>query len=146
MARPVTVDSVVPRAKAFFHALIPAVAYLIGYPVGAYILAITGIIMAASVLGGPQFSLFGQIFKAVRPALKIGPGKPENVAPHRFSEAMGAAGLLIAAVLYFLGAHGLAEIITLVVVALAFLNFAAGICVGCQMYTLIKRTPKRAVA
>jgi uncharacterized protein DUF4395 len=146
MARPETVDSVVPRAKALFHALIPAVAYVIGYPVGAYILAITGIIMAASVLGGPRYSLFGRIFKAVRPALKIGPGKPENVAPHRFSEAMGAAGLLIAAALYFLGAHGLAEIVTLVIVALAFLNAAAGICVGCQMYTLIKRTSKSAVA
>jgi hypothetical protein len=139
MAGPVTVDSTVPRAKAVFHAVIPAVAYLLGYPAAAYILAVTGLVMAASVLGGPQYSLFGRIFKAIRPGLGIGPGKKDSAAPHRFAEALGAICLLLAAVFYFLGQHGLAEALTLMVVALAVLNAAAGICVGCHMYTLLRR-------
>ncbi len=142
MAGPLMVDSTVPRAKAVFHAVIPAVAYLLDYPAAPYILAATGLIMAASVLGGPQYSLFGRIFKAVRPGLKIGPGKQDSAAPHRFAEALGAICLLLAAICYFLGVHGLAEALTLMVVALAVLNAAAGICVGCQMYTLIKRAQK----
>lgn len=146
MATPATVDSAVPRAKALVHSLLPAVAYLMGWPAAPYVLAITGIIMGASVLGGPKYSLFGRLFKAIRPSLKIGPGKPEAVAPHRFAEAMGSVCLLIAAALYFLGAHGAAEILTLMVVALAFLNFSAGICVGCQMYTMFRRTSKSAIA
>lgn len=146
MARPATVDSAVPRAKALVHSLLPAVAYLMGWPAAPYILAITGVIMGASVLGGPRYSLFGRLFTALRPGLKIGPGKPEAVAPHRFAEAMGSVCLLFAAGLYLLGAHGAAEILTLMVVALAFLNFAAGICVGCQMYTIFRRTSKSAIA
>lgn len=146
MARPTTVDSAVPRAKALIHSLLPAVAFLMGWPAAPYILAATGIIMGASVLGGPRYSLFGRLFKAVRPSIRIGPGKPEAAAPHRFAEAMGSVCLLIAAAAYFLGAHGAAEILTLMVVGLAFLNFAAGICVGCQMYTIFRRTSKSAIA
>ncbi|MEX2588453.1 MAG: DUF4395 domain-containing protein [Actinomycetota bacterium] len=133
------VDSVVPRAKAFFHALLPALAYLAGYPAAAFILAFTGAAMAVSVLGGPRYSLFGLVFKAIRPVLKLGPGRNEAVAPHRFSEATGAVMLLAAALLYPLGAHGLAEALALLVMVFAALNAVAGVCVGCQMYLLFKR-------
>ena len=68
MAGPAQVDSAVPRAKAAFHFLLPAVAFLVGPPAAQWILLATGLIMAASVLGGPQLSLFGRLFKAVRPA------------------------------------------------------------------------------
>ena len=83
--------------------------------------------------------LFGQLFNAVRPTLGIGPGKKEAVAPHRFAEALGAICLLAAAALYFAGAELAAQVLTLMVVALALLNAAEGICVGCQMYLLLKR-------
>lgn len=139
MERPASVNSAVPRAKAAFHFLLPAIAFLVGPPAAPYILLITGLIMAASVLGGPGFSLFGRLFKAVRPTLGIGPGKKEAVAPHRFAEALGAVCLLAAAALYFAGADLAAQVLTLMVVALALLNAAAGICVGCQMYLLLKR-------
>lgn len=136
---PAQVDSAVPRAKAAFHFLLPAIAFLVGPPAAQYILLVTGLIMAASVLGGPKLSLFGQLFKAVRPTLGIGPGKKEAVAPHRFAEAMGAVCLLAAAALYFAGANLAAQVLTLIVLALALLNAAAGICVGCQVYLLLKR-------
>jgi hypothetical protein len=146
MATVATVDSTVPRAKAVFHAVIPGIAYLSGYPAAAYILAATALIMAASVLGGPRYSVFGQIYKAVRPGLGIGPGRQDLVAPHRFSEALGALCLLVAAAAYLAGLHGIAEALTLMVVALAVLNAAAGICVGCQMYLLFKRATRSATA
>lgn len=139
MERPAQVDAAVPRAKAAFHFLLPGIAFLAGPPAASYILMVTGLIMSASVLGGPKFSLFGQVFKAVRPTLGIGPGKKEAVAPHRFAEALGAVCLLAAAALYFAGATLVAQVLTLMVVALALLNAAAGICVGCQMYLLAKR-------
>lgn len=139
MAHPAQVDSAVPRAKAALHFLLPAIAFLVGSPAAQYILLATGLIMAASVLGGPKFSLFGRLFKAVRPALKIGAGKLEAVAPHRFAEAVGAIFLLAAAAMYFAGVTLAGQVLALIVVALALLNAAAGICVGCQMYLLLKR-------
>lgn len=148
MARPALVDSKVPRGKAAFHTILPALAFLIGGKAGPVIAGITGVLMALSVLAGPRYSVFGILFRTVvRPALKIGPGKPEEVAPHRFAEAIGAVLLILA------GAAGIAaapdviwKSITLLVAALAALNWLAGICVGCQMYLLFKRATARAAA
>ncbi|HEX2179076.1 MAG TPA: DUF4395 domain-containing protein [Actinomycetota bacterium] len=146
MGSPAQVDSVVPRAKAFFHFLLPAIAFVLGSPPAEYLLLATGVVMAASVLGGPRFSVFGQLFKAVRPALKIGPGRQEAVAPHKFAEALGAICLLAASALYFAGAVLAGQVLTLMVAALALLNAAAGICIGCQMYLLFKRFGRGAPA
>ncbi|MCA1840254.1 MAG: DUF4395 domain-containing protein [Actinomycetota bacterium] len=141
------VDSKVPRAKAVFHAMIPALAFLAGPPVATYVLAVTGLIMAASVIGGGRFSLFGIIFnKWIRPALRLGPGKLEEVAPHRFAEAVGSVFLLASSLAFGAGAKVLGESLALIVVALAILNAAAGICVGCQMYLLIKRAQSKVLA
>lgn len=148
MARPALVDSKVPRGKAAFHAILPALAFLVGGKAGPVIAGATGLLMAVSVVGGPRYSVFGALFRTVvRPLLRIGPGKPEEVAPHRFAEAIGAVLLIVA------GAVGLAaapdiiwKSISLLVAALAALNWIAGICVGCQMYLLIKRATARAAA
>ena len=148
MPAPAVVDSKVPRGKAAFHTLLPALAFLVDKPAGPIIVGVTGALMALSVLGGPTYSVFGKLFqKVVRPALKIGPGKPEVVAPHRFAEALGAVFLLAAAAAGFSGANEwIWKGLTLMVAALAALNWLAGICVGCQMYLLIKRVGPKKVA
>lgn len=140
------VDSKVPRAKAVFHASLPAVAFLLGPPAAPVILGVTGLAMAASVLGGPRYSLFGKLFASIRRWVKVEPGQLEESAPHRFAEAVGAIFLLAAAVSFLAGLQGLGEALSLIVVALAILNAAAGICVGCQMYLLIQKTRSRVPA
>ncbi len=140
------VDSLVPRGKAVFHAVLPAIAYLLGPPIGVAVLGITALLMAASVLAGPRYSLLGRAFQKIRVFLKLGPGRREEAAPHRFAEAVGALFLAAAAVLHLLGSHGLADVLALIVVGLAVLNAAAGICVGCQMYLLAKKTQSRVAA
>lgn len=147
MSTPPVVDSNVPRGKAAFHALLPALAFLIGGTVGALIVGATGLAIAASVLLGPRFSVFGQLFqKVIRPALRIGEGKKEAAAPHRFAEALGAVFLLAASIAFALGALIVGSFLTLAVAALAALNWLAGICVGCQMYLLFQRFKARAIA
>jgi len=143
MARPDQVDSKVPRGKAAFHTLLPLAGFLIGQPaptVGKAIVALTGLVMTVSVIGGPKWSLFGRLFQQViRPALKIGPGTREAAAPHRFAETMGAIFLVGATVAFLGGVAWLGWALTLIVVALAALNWLAGICVGCQMYPMVRR-------
>lgn len=148
MARPALVDSKIPRGKAAFHAILPALAFLVGGKAGPLIAGITGALMAMSVLAGPRYSVFGILFKTVvRPALRIGPGKPEEVAPHRFAEAIGAVLLVLAGAAGIAGAPDLIwKSISLLVAALAALNWLGGICVGCQMYLLFKRATARAAA
>jgi hypothetical protein len=147
MSRPQVVDSNLPRGKAAFHTLLPAAAYLIGGKTGVLIVAATGLAMAASVLLGPRFSIFGKLFqKVIRPALRIGEGKKEEAAPHRFAEAIGAAFLIAASLALILGATFIGSFLTLAVAALAALNWLGGICVGCQMYLLFQRIRPKAVA
>ena len=147
MSRSHVVDSNLPRGKAAFHAFLPALAFLIGGRAGVLIVAATGLAMSASVLLGPRFSVFGQLFqKVIRPALRIGEGKKEAVAPHRFAEAIGAVFLIAASIALALGASLVGSFLTLAVAALAALNWLAGICVGCQMYLLFQRFKTRAIA
>lgn len=150
MAKPATVDSVVPRGKAAFHAALPGIAYFVSFvsaPAAIIILGATAIAMVASVVGGPSFSVIGKLFnKSVRPALKLKTGTTEEAAPHRFAEAIGAGFLSAAAVAFAVGAYGVGEALALIVVALAILNAAAGICVGCQVYLLLKRGQSKVTA
>lgn len=148
MARPQQVDSNVPRGKAALHAILPAIAFLLGGRPAGVLAAAVGAAMAASVIGGPRYSVIGLIYrKAIAPLFKLGAGKPEALAPHRFAEMVGAAFLLVAGSFYLLGQEAIGGTLALVVVALATLNAAAGICVGCQMYVLVKRlTARRAAA
>jgi hypothetical protein len=148
MSRPDQVDSKVPRGKAAFHTLLPVAAFLIDQPLapaGKVIIALTALAMTVSVVGGPRWSLFGRLFhQVIRPALKIGPGTREAAAPHRFAETMGAVFLLAATGAFLLGLAVVGWALSLLVAALAALNWLAGICVGCQMYPLVRRLGARA--
>ena len=138
----------VPRGKDAFHTLLPVAAFLIDKPfapAGKVIIALTALAMTVSVAGGPRWSLFGRLFQqVVRPAMKIGPGTLEAAAPHRFAELVGAVFLLAATVAFLLGVPVLGWALSLLVAALAALNWLAGFCVGCQMYVILRRLGARA--
>jgi uncharacterized membrane protein len=148
MSRRSQVDAMVPRGKAAFHTLLPVAAFLIDQPfppAGKVIIALTGLAMTLSVVGGPRWSLFGRLFQqVVRPAMHIGPAAVEAAAPHRFAEAVGAVFLLAATVAFLLGVPVLGWALSLLVAALAALNWLAGYCVGCQMYVMLRRLGARA--
>jgi hypothetical protein len=137
------VDSKVPRGKAAFHAILPAAAFLIDLaapPSGKVLVGATAVAMSLSVLGGPRWSIFGRLFtKVIRPAFGLQPGVPEAAAPHRFAETLGAVFLLAATVAFLLNGATVGWVLSLLVSALAAVNWLAGICVGCQMYVLLRR-------
>jgi uncharacterized protein DUF4395 len=139
LSRPVHVDSKVPRAKAAFHTLLPALAFVIQGIPGAVIVTLTGAAMALSVVAGPRFSVIGIAARAILKRLNSGPGRNEFSIPHTFAEAIGAVFLLASGAFLFAGLGVVGWTLTLIVVGLAALNWLAGICVGCQMYLLIAR-------
>ena len=148
MSRPDQVDSQVPRGKAAFHTVLPVAAFLIDKPfppAGKVIIALTALAMAVSVVGGPRRSLFGRLFQQViRPAMHLRRGTIEAAAPHRFAEAVGAVFLVGATGAFLLGLSVVGWALSLIVAALAALNWLAGLCVGCQMYVLLRRLSARA--
>ena len=124
MPKPTQVDPSVPRAKAVFHAVLPAIGFLVGGTYGSTIIALTGLAMAASVIGGPRYSVIGLIYrKLVQPAFKFASGTPEAAAPHRFAEAVGAAFLLTSGAFYIAGITSVGASLALIVVALATVQY-----------------------
>ena len=143
MVRPAQVDSAVVRGKAAFHCLLPAAGFLldtVASPAGKVLVAFTALAMTVSVLGGPQVSLFGLAYtRVLRPVFGLKPGHREAAPPHRFAETVGAVFLSVATLCFLLGVAPVGWALVVVVVALAAINWLAGICVGCMMYPLVAR-------
>jgi hypothetical protein len=70
----------------------------------------------------------------VRPRVVV-----EDPAPHRFAQLVGGIFLLAASILALPGLDLAAWTLGWIVIALAFLNFAFDICVGCIMYAQLVR-------
>lgn len=70
----------------------------------------------------------------VRPRVRV-----EDPAPHRFAQLVGGTFLVAASVAAALGQLTVAWTLGWIVIALAFLNFAFDICVGCIVYAQLVR-------
>lgn len=83
----------------------------------------------------PQLALFKQLyFKVLKPRGIVKP-RPvqDNPVPHNFAQGLGGVFLAVATVFLLpLPVVGLA--LALLVAVLAFVNFAFGYCLGCQIY------------
>ena len=70
----------------------------------------------------------------VRPRVAV-----EDPAPHRFAQLVGGIFLAAGSILALAGLDTAAWTLGWIVIALAFLNFAFDICVGCIMYAQLVR-------
>jgi hypothetical protein len=78
--------------------------------------------------------------KVLKPRGLVGPRVVgEDPAPHRFAQLVGGVFLAAASVLALAGVYVAAWTLGWIVVALAFLNFAFDVCVGCIMYAQLVR-------
>jgi hypothetical protein len=88
----------------------------------------------------PQLALFKQLyFRVLKPAGIVKPrpvqDRPE---PHNFAQGLGGVFLAVASVFLIpLPVVGLA--LALLVAVLAFVNFAFGYCLGCQIFFQLER-------
>lgn len=141
----IQIDPRGPRFGAAITLTLAIIALVIGdaWP-GIAILAVLALLFIPGAIVGPQATLQGAIFKAlVRPRLAP-PTETESFRPPRFAQQLGlffssaavACGLLGWTAGYFVFA--------------AFLTFASalqalfGVCLGCEMYLLVKRATTRA--
>lgn len=83
----------------------------------------------------PRFALFKQLyFKVLKPRGIVKPRVvADNPVPHNFAQGLGGVFLAVATV-FLLPVPWLGLALALLVAVLAFVNFAFGYCVGCQIY------------
>lgn len=129
------VDPRAPRFGQTVTALGFGSAIALDLPVLVYL--VTAVLVAA-VVSSWRVDLYGFLWRRVMVPMVGRPSDREPVAPHRFARVMGAvfgtfgSALLVAG--YQVAAYG----VLAVVVLLAGLAAATGICVGCRMYRQVQ--------
>ena len=129
---------------------------VVGYAVGlayhpvAWVLPVLAVMMLAAV-ASPAYNVPRLLYlRWLKPAGIVKPRVvQEDPAPHRFAQLVGGVFLAAASVFVVTGLLLVAWVVTglllvawvlaWIVAALAFLNFAFNICVGCIMYAQLVR-------
>jgi len=141
---PAGIDPRGPRFGAAVTSALLVITLLLGTgPAATTLLALIALLFGLGVTRGVQGTLQGLAFRAwVRPRLAP-PSELEDPRPPHFAQLIG---LLVVAVGLFFTALGVpAGIPAAAAVALvaAFLNAAFGLCLGCELYLLLRRwTPQ----
>jgi len=119
---------------------------VVGYVVGlayhpvAWALPVLAVMMLAAV-ASPSFNVPRLLYlRWLKPAGIVKPRVVrEDLAPHRFAQLVGGVFLAAASIFVITGLLLVAWVLAWIVAALAFLNFAFNICVGCNMYAQLVR-------
>ena len=105
----------------------------------SWLLAAQAVIFAIGAFFGLRNAPYGLIYKfLIRPRLGP-PGELEAEAPPRFAQGVGLAFAVIGVIGYATGATPLGIGATAAALVAAFLNGAFGLCLGCELYVLIRR-------
>jgi len=128
-----------PRGLRFNAVLSTCVLVAVLITSSAWLLAIQTAVFGIGAFAGLKYAPYGFIFRAlVRPRLGP-PSEMEDAAPPRFAQGVGFVFGAVGATGYALGLTPLGIAATALALAAAFLNAAFGLCLGCEMYVLIRR-------
>ena len=126
-----------PRGLRFVAAITTVVLALVLVTGNGWLLAAQAMVFA---LGAVDQSPYGLLFRRfVRPRLGP-PAELEDARPPRFAQALGLTFALVGVVGFALGSDVVGLTATALALIAAFLNAAFGICLGCELYLLFRRT------
>ena len=132
-----------PRALRFVAAITTAVLALVLVTGNGWLLAAQALVFA---LGAADQSPYGLLFRRfVRP--RVGPPKElEDARPPRFAQLLGLTFAVAGVIGFALGSNLVGLTATALALAAAFLNAAFGLCLGCELYLLFRRSSTRRAA
>lgn len=140
VAPPQGIDPRGPRVGAAITSVLLAVVILLGASTPAlWLLTLVTLSFLLGTVRGAQGTWQGWVYR-VAVAPRIGPtDEREDPAPPRFAQGIGLLVTGVGVVLGFTGALVAVPIAAGVALVAAVLNAAFGLCLGCEMYLLIKR-------
>ncbi len=101
--------------------------------------AVQTVVFAIAAFLGVRHSPYGRIFgRLVRPRLAP-PTELEDPRPPRFAQAVGLVFASVALVALALDVQALALVALALALVAALLNAVVGLCLGCEMYLLVRR-------
>ena len=130
------VDPRGPRFSAWLTSLVLVLAMVTGV---WQLLAAQTVIFAMCAFVSLRLNPYGQLYrKAVQPRLKPTTER-EEAAPLRFAQGVGFLFTLVGTIGYASGLTTLGLAATAAALVAALLNAAFGLCLGCEMYLLLRR-------
>lgn len=129
-----------PRFGAAVTALLLAVVVLLGASVpGLVLLAVLFLSFVLGAARGAEGTWQGLLFRTlVRPRLAP-PAELEDRRPPRFAQGVGAFVTGVGVLLGVLGVLPAVPVAAAVAFVAAALNAVVGLCLGCEMYLLVRR-------
>ena len=129
-----------PRFAATLTTVVLAVALLsTSTALTVALLAVQAVLFGIGAVAGIGRTPYGFAFRTlVRPRLAP-PTELEDAAPPRFAQGVGLAFALLGLVGYLAGPTVLGIAATACALAAAFLNAAFGLCLGCELYLVLRR-------
>ena len=135
-APPTGIDPRGPRFAAALTSVVLAVTVLTGT---IWVLAAQVALFAVGAFAGVQRTPYAAIFRRViRPRLSP-PADLEDPAPPRFAQLVGLVVTGVALLAALAGVGLAVEIGAGLALIAAFLNAVFGLCLGCELYLLIRR-------
>ena len=125
-----------PRVGALITLVVFAAVLITG---SLWLLVAQAIVFAAGAFLGPHRSPYGLAYRwLIRPQLGP-PAQLEAAMPPRFAQAIGLLISVIAVIGYGTGLTVVGMAAAAVGLVAAFLNGVFGLCLGCELYLLIRR-------
>jgi len=125
-----------PRFGALLTTVVFAVVLITG---SAWLLAAQALVFAIGTFFGMRYAPYGLLYRwLVRPRLGP-PAELEAAAPLRFAQGVGLVIAVIGVIGYAAGATALGLAAAAAGLVAAFLNGVFGLCLGCEMYLIIRR-------
>ncbi|KQX71701.1 DUF4395 domain-containing protein [Aeromicrobium sp. Root472D3] len=140
MPQPTQVDPRGLRVNAAITAVVLALVLAVpSEPVRTVLLGVQVVVFAIAVLVGLSASPWALVFTTfVRP--RIGPpAELEDARPPRFAQLVGLVFTTVALVSLLAGATTVALVATTLALVAALLNAVVGLCLGCEMYLVLRR-------
>jgi hypothetical protein len=130
------IDARGPRFAAWITTVVLAVALLTA---SGWLVAAQAVVFAVGAFAGLRYAPYGVLFRRFV-APRLGPVRQrEPEAPPRFAQGVGLVFAAVGALGYLAGATALGAVATGLALVAALLNAAAGLCLGCELYLIIRR-------
>ena len=128
-----------PRGPRFAALITTAVFVVVLLTGSAWLLAAQAVVFAVTAWAGLPASPYGYLYRRLV-APRLGPPRElEPAAPPRFAQVVGLAISIVGVIGYATGVSVLGMAAAAAGLAAAFLNGVFGLCLGCEMYLLIRR-------
>ena len=140
-----------PRFGAAITAVLFVVILLLGIPTATqpafdaawWLLVIATVLFGWGSLLGPSRHPYAWLYRASLKKLLPPPPFMEDEAPPRFAQTVGFVISLIGIALHLLGVPWGLVIASAMAFVAAFLNAVFGLCLGCELYSLLLRLRRR---